>query len=103
MDTMTIIGLLAAFSTTFSFVPQVWAIIKTRNIDGISLSMYTVFTSGVFMWLVYGILAKDMPIIIANAITFSLAFTVLCLTIRLKRKLERNTASDDMSGVSLAQ
>jgi len=90
METMTVIGLVAAISTTLAFVPQVLTIIKTRNTDGISLGMYTVFTFGVFLWLVYGILAKDLPIIAANAITFILAVTVLALTFYYQKISKRS-------------
>lgn len=86
MDFVSAIGLLAAGSTTFAFVPQVLTILKSRNTDGISLGMYSVFTFGVLMWLVYGVLQGDVPLLVANAITFSLALTVLTLTIYYKRK-----------------
>lgn len=89
MEMTTLIGLVAATSTTFAFVPQVWTILKTRNTQGISLSMYSVFTSGVFLWLMYGLMVGDAPIVIANAITFSLALTVLTLTIRYQRLEKR--------------
>jgi MtN3 and saliva related transmembrane protein len=76
------IGSLAAVLTTVSFVPQAWRTWRTRDVSGISLAMYLVFTVGVGLWLVYGILLGEMPLIAANAITFSLALLILTMRIR---------------------
>ena len=84
MDTFTIIGLVAATCTTISFLPQAIRTIKTKHTKDLSLSMYLILTSGVFLWLVYGILVKDLPLIIANAITFAFTFTILILKIKYK-------------------
>lgn len=81
-----LIGLLAATLTTFSFVPQVARIWRTRRAEDISLPAFSIFAAGVFLWLVYGILREDLPIILANAITFLLAASVLALTIFLRSK-----------------
>jgi MtN3 and saliva related transmembrane protein len=72
-----IIGFIAATLTTISFLPQIFKIIKTGNTKAISLKMYSIFTSGVFLWLSYGILTKDKPIIFANLITFSFTLYIL--------------------------
>ncbi|MBC7654637.1 MAG: SemiSWEET transporter [Oligoflexus sp.] len=87
MDFITLIGLLAAFGTTFSFLPQAIKIIKTKNTEGISLSMYLMFTTGVFLWLIYGYMKNDMPIVVANAITLILASIILYLKMKYKSKL----------------
>lgn len=71
------IGYLAALCTTLAFLPQAVKTIKSRDTRGISLSMYVVFTLGVFLWLVYGLLLENYPIIVANAVTFLLAATIL--------------------------
>lgn len=71
------IGSLAAFLTTVSFVPQVWLSFKTRDVSGVSLWMYSVFTAGVALWLVYGLMLKAWPLVIANGITLLLALMVL--------------------------
>ncbi|MDD3421546.1 MAG: SemiSWEET transporter [Methanocellales archaeon] len=84
MDVFTIIGLVAATCTTISFVPQVIRTIKTKHTKDLSLTMYSIFTTGIFLWLVYGILIKDLPIIIANAITLLFTFTILILKIKYK-------------------
>ena len=76
------IGSIAAALTTLSFVPQVWQVLRTRHTHDISLGMYAIFSCGVAMWLVYGLLISSWPIIIANSITLLLAGTVLAMKIR---------------------
>ncbi|MDO9103479.1 MAG: SemiSWEET transporter [Methylovulum sp.] len=75
--TPEIIGYLAATLTTSSFLPQAILTIKTKDTDSLSLGMYSLFTSGVFCWLVYGIYIANNAIIFANAITFMLAASIL--------------------------
>jgi len=76
------IGNIAAILTTLSFLPQVIQVIKTKNTEGISLGMYTMFVLGVFLWAIYGYINHDIPVLMANAITFILASIVLCYKIR---------------------
>jgi len=75
--TPEIIGYLAATLTTASFLPQAVLTIKTKDTESLSLGMYSLFTSGVFCWLVYGIYISNNAIIFANAITFILAASIL--------------------------
>lgn len=84
MNLFNLIGFIAAISTTISFVPQAIQTIKTKDTKGISLPMYILFTTGVFLWLVYGVYFKMMPVIIANSITLILASTILSFKIRYK-------------------
>lgn len=79
-----LIGPLAAILTTISFIPQVIQILKTKNTEGISLGMYALFVSGVFLWLIHGIMIQDWPIIVANAVTFVLASIVLYTKIKTR-------------------
>jgi MtN3 and saliva related transmembrane protein len=72
-----IVGSLAAILTTISFFPQAWHSFKTRDVSGVSLGMYSVFTVGIALWLVYGVLMQAWPIIIANMITLVLAMAIL--------------------------
>ena len=76
------IGYAAALLTTLAFIPQAWRSWRTRDLSGISLFMYALFTLGVTLWLVYGFLIGSPPIIVANAITATLAGMVLALKIR---------------------
>ena len=77
-----IVGTVAACLTTVSFVPQAWLSFKTRDVSGVSLGMYSVFTVGVAMWLVYGLLLTAWPIVIANTITLGLALAILGMKVR---------------------
>jgi MtN3 and saliva related transmembrane protein len=77
-----IVGTVAATLTTMSFLPQAWLTLRTRDVSGISLAMYSVFTVGVSLWLVYGFLLQAWPVIIANAVTLALALTILTLKLR---------------------
>jgi MtN3 and saliva related transmembrane protein len=79
-----IIGFLAAILTTASFVPQAWHTFQTRDVRGISLSMYSVFTAGVACWLIYGLLLGAWPIVIANCITLALAAAILVMKLRFR-------------------
>ena len=81
-DFTNIIGYSAAFLTTIAFAPQAYQSWKTRNLEGISLPMYSLFTSGVALWFFYGLYIHSMPVIIANAITLVLSAIVLALKIQ---------------------
>ena len=76
-----LIGYSAAALTTLAFVPQAWKSWKTRDLSGISLPMYALFTLGVALWLAYGIEIASLPVIAANGVTLLLASIVLGLKI----------------------
>jgi MtN3 and saliva related transmembrane protein len=82
MTASDLIGYCAAFLTTLSFLPQAWLTFRTRDVRGISLGMYSVFTVGVALWLLYGVLMAAWPIVAANAVTLALAATILGMKIR---------------------
>ncbi|WP_421953817.1 SemiSWEET transporter [Polaromonas sp.] len=78
------IGFMGAALTTVSFMPQAWLTFRTRDVRGISLGMYSVFTAGVALWLVYGLLLGAWPIVVANAITLALALAILVMKLRFR-------------------
>ena len=82
MTWITLIGLFAATCTTIAFLPQVIKAVKSKHTKDISVWMYLIFIIGLLSWLTYGILIQDIPLIIANAITFLLAGWVLILKIK---------------------
>lgn len=82
MPLTDLIGFLAATLTTASFIPQALHTFRTKDVRGISLGMYSVFTVGVALWLVYGWLLGELPIVVANAITLSLALAILVMKLR---------------------
>ncbi|MDP7537759.1 MAG: SemiSWEET transporter [Methylococcales bacterium] len=75
------IGYMAAFCTTISFLPQAYLTLKTRDAESLSLGMYSTFTLGVLLWLLYGLLIEDKAIVFANVITFVLSATILIFKI----------------------
>jgi MtN3 and saliva related transmembrane protein len=77
-----LIGYSAAFLTTIAFLPQAHHSWTTRDLSGISLPMYSLFTAGVALWFVYGLYIESMPVVIANAITLILSSVVLVLKIQ---------------------
>lgn len=79
-----IVGYVAASLTTAAFAPQAWHTFRTKDVRGISLGMYSVFTAGVACWLVYGLLLDAWPIVIANLITLGLAAGILAMKLRYR-------------------
>ncbi len=80
-----LIGYCAATLTTCSFAPQAWLTFRSRDVSGISLGMYSAFTVGVALWLLYGMLLGAWPIVVANAITLALACAILGMKLRYGR------------------
>jgi len=84
MSLTEIFGYCAAVLTTISFVPQAWHTFKTRDVRGISLGMYSVFTAGVACWLIYGLSLGAWPIVIANVVTLALSGGILVMKLRFR-------------------
>jgi MtN3 and saliva related transmembrane protein len=80
------IGYAAAALTTASFVPQAMLTLRTRDVRGISLGMYSMFTVGVALWLAYGWRLGAWPIVVANAVTLLLAGVILGVTLVERRR-----------------
>jgi MtN3 and saliva related transmembrane protein len=81
-----IIGYLAALLTTFSFLVQAIQSWRTRDLSGISVGMYSMFTLGVALWLIYGILIESWPLIVTNALTFLFALSILLMKLKQMSK-----------------
>jgi len=79
-----LIGLVAGSCTTVAFLPQVIKTWKSRSAKDLSLGMFSFFCFGVLLWLIYGILVKDVPVITANAVTLVLASSLLFFKLRFK-------------------
>lgn len=86
MDSFEIIGFVAAFLTTLSFVPQVYKTWKTKEVADLSLVMYLAMFVGVGLWLVYGINIKSPSMIVANSVTMLLVLMVVIFKIRYGKK-----------------
>ncbi|NBT01777.1 MAG: hypothetical protein EBS61_14610 [Betaproteobacteria bacterium] len=81
-----IIGYLAALLTTFSFLVQAIQSWRTRDLSGISVGMYSMFTLGVGLWLIYGIVIESWPLIVTNALTFLFALSILVMKLKQMSK-----------------
>ena len=84
MQLHDLIGYAAAFLTTASFVPQAVHTFQTKDVRGISLAMYSAFVAGISLWLVYGLLLGAWPIVIANAVTLTLAVAILAMKLKYR-------------------
>jgi MtN3 and saliva related transmembrane protein len=84
MSGVTALGLLAGLLTTIAFVPQVLRVWRTRSTNDISLGMFVLFTVGVALWLVYGLLVDALPVVVANGVTLVLSATILGFKLRYK-------------------
>ncbi|MBC8023925.1 MAG: SemiSWEET transporter [Burkholderiales bacterium] len=82
METSTILGYCAGFLTTVAFVPQVVKIWKARSAHDVSLPTFIAFTLGVALWLTYGFVMKEPPMILWNAVTLVLAAAILTMKVR---------------------
>ncbi|NLG17003.1 MAG: SemiSWEET transporter [Fibrobacter sp.] len=79
-----LIGLMGGALTTISFLPQVIKVWRTHSTKDLSLIMFLLFSLGVLLWLIYGLILMDWPIIISNLVTLLLALTILAHKVRYK-------------------
>ncbi len=77
MEAIDLVGYVAATLTTAAFLPQVVRVWQSQSTKDLSLSTLISFIVGVFMWLIYGLLVKSAPIIVANAVTLVLNLVIL--------------------------
>jgi MtN3 and saliva related transmembrane protein len=84
MSTEILVSAAAATLTTAAFVPQALHIIRYKDTRAISLIMYVAFATGVALWLVFGLLIGNLPIIISNAITLGLALAIIAMKLKYK-------------------
>ncbi|MES2663235.1 MAG: SemiSWEET transporter [Pseudomonadota bacterium] len=89
MQSLEVVGYLAAFCTTISFLPQAITTLKTRNTASLSLGMYSLFTIGVILWLAYGIVRQDPILILSNSCTTFLSMLILSMKIKNEWKTWR--------------
>ncbi len=96
MEGMTdVIGLVAGLLTTTAFIPQVLKIYNTKSGKDISSRMISMFSIGLVLWLIYGIIIHSTPVIVANAFTLVLALAIVVLKIRYSRLHSRSRHDSD--------
>ena len=79
-----VLGILAAIGTTSSFIPQAYKVFKTKKTEDLSLGMFLLFCGGTVLWIIYGAMIKSFPVLLANSVTFVLAFYILMMKIKHK-------------------
>lgn len=84
MDGITLLGLGAGILTTFSLIPQVMKIWRSRSARDISLGTYAIFSVGISLWIAYGVVIASVPVILANTVTLFLALVILSFKLRFK-------------------
>lgn len=84
MDFITVLGLAAGSLTTIAFLPQMFQTWKTKSAKDVSFVMLITFMSGLFLWLIYGIILGALPIILANGVTLIFNFIILWLKIKYR-------------------
>lgn len=84
MEPAKILGLVAGFLTTIAFVPQVVKTWRTKSARDLSLLMFSLFCAGVFLWMIYGFMINELPVILWNIITLMLALIILFFKLRFK-------------------
>jgi MtN3 and saliva related transmembrane protein len=82
MTFVTLTGMVAAVLTTIAFLPQVIRTWKTRSTADISLGMFITYVTGIALWLIYGLMLHDLPLIWSNAVTLVFSGTILGLKLR---------------------
>ncbi len=86
LDEYTLLGLFAGFLTTVSFLPQVVKTWRSRSARDISLGMFLILVSGVALWLIYGLLIKDLAVILTNAFTLVMSGSILFFKLKYRKK-----------------
>jgi MtN3 and saliva related transmembrane protein len=84
MELISIVGLVAGAITVVAFFPQLTKTWKTKSTKDISLGMFSIFCVAVFLWFVYGILIKDLPVTVTNFLVFVQAFIILMLKVKYR-------------------
>lgn len=82
MAFVTLVGMVAGVLTTIAFVPQVLRTWRTRSTSDISLVMFLIYVTGIVLWLIYGLMLKDLPLITSNAVTLVFSGTILGLKLK---------------------
>jgi MtN3 and saliva related transmembrane protein len=89
MDYIQLVGIGAAVLTTLASIPQAYKIIKEKNTEGVSTYTYSVLMTGTSLWVVYGIMNHDWPVIVANAITALVSLIIILLNLTSRKVIKR--------------
>jgi MtN3 and saliva related transmembrane protein len=81
---VTILGLVAGTLTTLSFLPQLLKAWKSRSTHDISIGMFSLLALGITLWIVYGVVTSDLPVVVANSVTLVFVGLILALKLRYR-------------------
>jgi MtN3 and saliva related transmembrane protein len=81
---ITLLGLVAGTLTTLAFLPQLFKVWRSKSAKDISMTWLVTFIGGVFLWLIYGIILGQLPILLANAVTLGLTLIILFFKLRYR-------------------
>lgn len=84
-DDVELIGFAAAFLTTIAFIPQVFKVLKTKSVEGLSLTTYLLYVSGVFLWFIHGVNLESLSMIVGNFVSILLTLIILFFIIKSKK------------------
>lgn len=91
VDAVTLLGLAAATLTTLAFLPQVLKTWRSKSAEDLSVGTFSLFCAGVVLWLIYGLIISDLPIIVANTVTLVLQITILAQIAWYRGGVKRKT------------
>ena len=89
MTLADLMGFVAAIGTTGAFIPQAMKVFRTKKTNDLSQGMYILLCVGILLWIIYGVMIASLPIIIANGVTFLMAFYILVMVIKQKKAFEK--------------
>lgn len=84
MDAITLIGSAAALCSTVSFAPQAWKVVRTGETEDISAVSYAITVTAFALWVTYGLMRSDWPLVASNSICLVLAAFILTMTLAPK-------------------
>jgi MtN3 and saliva related transmembrane protein len=94
LDVVGGLGMAAAVSTTICWMPQAWRTIRSGDTHAISLAFQALFAAGLALWVVYGVMIRSAPLILANVVSLPPVLVVLAFKIRNLRRGEAAVASE---------
>jgi len=83
-NTYSLIGYLAALLTTFSVIPQIIRVYRLKESRDISLWTVSSLSAGILLWVIHGIVIRDLPVILANCVSFGLSVLMIYLVVKYR-------------------
>ncbi len=98
MEAASVVGTLATICSTTSFVPQAWKVVRTRDTSAISKRMYAITVAGFSLWLAYGLMLGQWPLIVTNGICLTLSAFILVMKVLPRPQKEAVASALDPTG-----